>query len=187
MDIGNDVVAVTAAQNVGDRFAIQVNEFWRTQQTDDIHAVGQKTGNAVGETFNPIGIERTVGIVKSIKIRDGIDIVGQVVQAARAATDGFHQNGGVLIDDGFLAVVPLRVHANGQDADNGDEGDADDRQTDGNLDHGEAGSGTRDEGRGSRAKAVWLSSLVSRLSTKIRLWTPWRGEAEQRRLDSRLV
>src|SRR5450759_1931016 len=52
-------------------------------------------------------------------VRDGIDVVRQIVRAVRAVADGFEQNGRVLVDDGFLAVVALGVHADGQHANDG--------------------------------------------------------------------
>src|ERR1019366_7195341 len=96
-------------------------------------------------------------------IGDGDDVVGKVVQALGAIANGVHKNGGILVDDGFLAVVLLHVHADGQHPDNRYQRKANDRQADGNLDHGEgpasAECGMR--GGGSMERGAWSGVLHS--------------------------
>jgi hypothetical protein len=51
-----------------------------------------------------------------------------------SVADKIHPHGGVLVDDGFLTIVFLDLHAHGQDADDGDQRESDDGQTDGDFD-----------------------------------------------------
>ena len=74
-------------------------------------------------------------------VGDGHDVIGEIIHALRAVADGVHEDGGVLVDDGFLAILLLHVHAEGQHADDRDQGKANDRQADGDLDHREGPAG----------------------------------------------
>ena len=73
-------------------------------------------------------------------IGDEGDIVGQILVAVSAVADGIHPGNGVLIDDGLLAVVLLDVQPGRQHPDDRHERKADDRQAQGDLDHGEGGA-----------------------------------------------
>ena len=54
-----------------------------------------------------------------------------------AIANGVHKDRSVLVDDRLLAIFLLHVHAGGQDPNDGHQGEPNDRETDGNLDHRE--------------------------------------------------
>src|SRR5581483_10684896 len=66
--------------------------------------------------------------------------------AAFAVADGVHEDTGVLVDNRFLLIIALSVHGGRQDADDRHQREADDRQADGDLDHGEAAAAPRSAG-----------------------------------------
>ena len=134
-NVGDDVVAVIVAcksRKIGDGVTSAVDcVFRRAQKSDYIGAVQISSANKICRAW--------IWTIKRLKIRDRINIIRQVIRA-RAAANVLQKHGGVLIDDGFLAIVLLHVHAQRQHADDGHERDADDGQADGDFHHRESRS-----------------------------------------------
>ncbi len=65
-------------------------------------------------------------------------MVDQIIQAHRAAADGFHEVFAVLDDQRVFPVFLLHLQPRRQDANDGYEGKADDGKADGDFHHGES-------------------------------------------------
>src|SRR5262249_8034070 len=135
-NVSDDVVAV-----ISWRIGL-LNELGRAQQADDPQPVGDwEFWSGIGISISITGLVKEValgaGRVESVnRIGDGHYVIGKVVEAFFAVANGVHNDAGIGIDDGVFAIFFLNVHARGQDTDDGDQGEADDGETDRDFDHG---------------------------------------------------
>jgi len=134
-DGGNDIIARVRQWSLD-----EIGIARRAQKADDPDAVVD--WETIGRVVYPgVVIRVRVDCCRAAvagetgrEVRDGVNIVGEIVQTALAIADRVEENAGILVDDGFLAIVFLHVHRHGEDANDGDQSEADHAEADGDLD-----------------------------------------------------
>ena len=106
------------------------------QHPDNEMPVDQRNGRATGiHIFRDAHAAKRTSVVGD---HDRVNEIGQGIQPKSSTSDGFHEVGPILVDDGLFPIQTLGFKPRGHDPDNGHHGEGHDRNRKSNLHHGES-------------------------------------------------